>query len=197
MNNEKGELAAYTLLELVASLALLSLVLILFLTIEIEMAKTERDLADEEEWSHEAQTLLQRISHDLKSSLVSSKSLILNVPFSSSENNFFFTTRTPSDTLLMIGYFLDPIKKDHCYRFCAHPKEPLELSDRVMLTKSYIDAAASKDHVELISKHLLVWKITPLWKNQQEISLLEIYLGFGKTTPRYFLSTVVALPSSQ
>lgn len=204
--------AGYSLFELLLSLALFALVILLLVTTGTQAVKMWRESEEQEELMAEGGALLQIICRDLRSASLCSEKMDIDIPLVSCQKNIFFLTRTPSDNLITVGYFLDPNKKGHCYRFLAKPKETLATQSQGTLTELEAHASPNEAHCELIATHLLSWEMTPVWKSEGRVaptafitsseialppSLLEINMAFGKTNPRYFLSTVVALPPSR
>ena len=182
----------------------------LLITVGTQAAKMWSESEEQEEMMAEGGALLQIICRDLRSSFLSEK-IDIDAPHARGSKNIFFLTRTPSDNLVTVGYFFDPSKNGHCYRFFAKTKETLEARNKRTLVELYEHASADEAHCELIATHLLSWEITPIWKSEEHLipsafitpgetipppSLLEINMSFGKTTPSYFLSTVIALPPS-
>ena len=192
----KNQPFGFSLFELLISLALISLVMVLLMNMEMQTARMWRDLDDEVELINEGRTLLQMISRDLRSASLCSENLNIDIPLASCQKNIFFLTRSSSDDLVTAGYFLDPGKKGYCYRFFANAQETLRARSQEKLTELESRAAAGEAHSELITRHLLSWEITPFWNNEKKMILLEINLAFGKTTPSYFLSTVVSIQNS-
>jgi len=188
--HDRLQVAGYSLFEMLVSLALVALITTLLITIETQAAKMWRGLEEEEELMREGRTLLQMICRDLRSASPSSLITLHE------HSDLFFLMRNSHDDLVAVGYFLDPHKKNHCYRFCAKPNETLTAQSKGTLTERYTHATPGEAHCEPIVTHLLSWEMTPVWNDQKKMILLEINLTFGKTTPRYFLSTAVALPPS-
>jgi len=135
----------------------------------------------------EGRVLMQMICSDLRSATPSS-------PIELGKNlNLFFLRRTTNDDFVTVGYFLDPNKKNHCYRFFANANETLSAMSKKNLAELASHAVAQEAHCEIITKHLLSWEMIPIWNKENKIILLEINLSFGKKTASYFLSTAVAL----
>ena len=166
-------------------------------------------LDEKEMLMSEGSTLLQMISRDLSSS--PAEGLDIDLPHPHCSKNLFFLKRTSSDSLVAIGYFLDPNKKNHCYRFIATARETLEAIAKGGLSSLYEVAAPGEAHCELISSHLVSWEVTPAWRRGEELpsipgvkagetipppSLLEVAITFGQKSRYYTLSTVVTLPVS-
>ncbi|MEI6416653.1 MAG: prepilin-type N-terminal cleavage/methylation domain-containing protein [Verrucomicrobiota bacterium] len=184
----KKKSTGFSLFELLISLALLTLMLTLLITTGTQTAKMWSESEEQEEMMAEGSAVLQMMCHDLRSA---------SSPIQLQEkSNIFFLMRTPSDDLVTVGYFFDVNKKGHCYRFLANAKETLLAQSQGKLTELESHAAPGEAHCELIANHLLSWEIVPTWKNEKQMTLLEINLAFRKTTPRYFLSTVISLPPS-
>lgn len=184
------QVAGFSLFELLISLALLTLMLAFLITTGTQAAKMWSESEEQEEMMAEGRALLQMMCHDLRSATSSSPIEIRE------SSNIFFLMRTPSDDLVTIGYFLDPSKKSYCYRFFANAHETLATMNNKNLTQLESCAAPGEAHSELIATHLLSWKIIPFYKNKNQMTLLEINLALGKTTPSYFLSTVVSIQNS-
>jgi hypothetical protein len=185
--------------------------LMLLITAGTQAVNMEKELEEQGAILAESGALLQMISRDFSSAFLS-ESLYIDIPHSNCQKNIFFLTRLPSDSLVAVGYFLDPSKKGHCYRFFANPTETLETRNQGSLMSLYHSAAPAEAHSELVATHLLSWEMTPIWTNKGEVIatpcitrgeratppfLLEINMTFGTTRPHYFFSTVVALPSSR
>lgn len=187
---------AFSLFELLISLALVSLILLFLMISGIQAAKMYREFEEEKEFLTEGKTLLQMICQDLRSASNCSEKLTLNTSLPFSKKNIFFLKRTSSDDLIAVGYFLDSNKKDHCYRFCTKPNETLAAIIKGSLAELQAKASPIEPHSQLVAKHLLLWEVLPIWNKEKKIILLEINMAFGKTKPCYFLSTVVGLPPS-
>jgi prepilin-type N-terminal cleavage/methylation domain-containing protein len=190
----KKQSAGFSLFEVLISLALFGLVMVLLIIAGTQAAKMWSESEEQEELVAEGGALLQMICRDLRSASFCSQKPTVDIPLASCQKNIFFLTRTPSNNLVTVGYFLNSSKTGHCYRFLAQEKETLAACSQGTLTELEAHASPDEAHCELIATHLLSWEIIPVWKNEKKLALFEINLAFGKTTPRYFLSTVVALP---
>lgn len=177
----------FSLFEMLVSLALVALILTLLITTATQTTKMWRELEEEETFMAEGRLLLETLSRDLRSASPSFPIILEKKPA------LFFLTRNTHDDLVAVGYFLDPIKKNYCYRFCAKPNETLAAQSKEILVELYNQAAAGKMHSQSIATHLVSWEMNPFWNDQKKLILLEVNLAFGKTKPCYFLSTVVAL----
>ncbi len=187
---------AFSLFEMLISLALVSLILILLMTAGMQTVTMWRELEEKEELMTEGTLLMQMICRDLRSASCVSEKMTFDISLPSSQKNIFFLIRTPSDDLVTVGYFVDSNKKGHCYRFFAKADETLAATAKGNLAELESHAAPGNPYCRLFAKHLLSWEITPVWNREKKIILLEINMTFGKTKSRYFLSTVVALPPS-
>lgn len=192
----KNHSSGFSLFELLISLALVAVILTLLTTAGTQTFKMSSEAQEEESLMNEGQTLLQMIDHDLISSALCSENFNLDLPLSSCQKNIFFLRRTSTDDLVTVGYFMDSNKRNQCYRFFANAHETLAAMSHKNLNELESRAAAGEAHCELIAKHLLSWEMLPVWNKENKMILLEINLTFGKTTPCYFLSTVVAIPNS-
>ncbi|MCX6957236.1 MAG: prepilin-type N-terminal cleavage/methylation domain-containing protein [Verrucomicrobiae bacterium] len=192
----KKKSTGFSLFELLISLALLTLMLTLLITTGTQTAKMWSESEEQTETLNEAGALLQMIYRDLRSASLCSEKLTIDIPLASRQKNIFFLTRTPADDLVTVGYLFDPKQQGYCYRFFANAQETLTARKKGTLIELESRAAPGEAHCEVVATHLLSWEMTPVWKNEKQLTLFEINLAFGKTTPRYFLSTVISLPPS-
>lgn len=186
----KKVLAAFTLFELLVSLALLALVITLLATTATQASTMWQELEEESIFMSEGATLMRLLDRDLRNTYSRVPITFLN------QSDLFFLTRNANDDLVVVGYFLDPNKKDHCYRFVSTPQETLAAIEKGNLAELQAHASLRKTHSERITQHLISCEMTPIWNNDKKMILLEISMSFGKAKPCYFLSTVVALPVS-
>ncbi len=180
--HDRLQTTGYSLFEMLISLALLAVIMTLLATTGIQTVKMWSELEEEGTLMNEGRTLMHLLDRDLRNAS-KSMPIIFNNP-----SDFCFLTRNANDDLVAVAYFFDAKRQGYYYRFLATAKETLAALHDGKLEELYNRATPKEAHCKLIATHLLSCELIPT------TSLIEVHLAFGKTIPRYFLSTVISIP---
>lgn len=181
---------AFSLLEILVSIALLSLLFLLLTTASTTALSFWHRLESRQESLREASATLQLITSDLRSAIILKSSsenyffsALPNKNFPDNSTLFFLAALPPekrpsSGDCCAVGYFLDTQKNAHetraydLYRFYLSSKETAAAMAQGRLIEACSLMASSHDpHCERIASTISRFQATPIWYEKKSFSL--------------------------
>lgn len=207
---QNKDLRAFSLLEILVSIALLSLLFLLLATISTTAISFWHRLEAKQKNLREASAALQLITSDLRSAIV----------LKSSSENYFFTAfpnknfpdnstlfflaalpkekRVSSGDCCAVGYFLAVEKNVHetaiydLYRFYLSSEETVEaMAQSRLLEHCSVMTSPEEPHCERIASNISRFQATPIWYEKKSFS----FHSEQKSDPPAFVQIVLETSS--